>query len=103
MTILAYNLSSAADPDLFKIIHYTNENYGEKQILRYIQQLESCVAQILNNTPIAKRLPQIHPYLSYIHCQHHYIFGLMKSSAPFLVIAIFHHKMDIINRIKERL
>lgn len=103
MTLLLYNLSPAAEDDLRDIIRYTNEKFGQNQVIKYTDQLEVCIINLSTDSYHSGKLSEIHPDLKFIHCHHHYIFGLMKPSAPFLVIAIFHHKMDIINRIKKRL
>ncbi|ECP5445232.1 type II toxin-antitoxin system RelE/ParE family toxin, partial [Salmonella enterica] len=41
--------------------------------------------------------------LRMIHCEHHYVFCLPRGSAPALVVAIFHERMDLMARLSERL
>ncbi|EHE5102672.1 type II toxin-antitoxin system RelE/ParE family toxin, partial [Salmonella enterica] len=37
------------------------------------------------------------------HCEHHYVFCLPRGSAPSLVVAIFHERMDLMTRLATRL
>lgn len=103
MTPPYYNLSPAAENDLRDIIRYTNQKFGQNQVIKYSNQLEVCIIQLSTDSAYSRKLPEIHPDLKFIQCQNHYIFALEKSSDSLLVIAFFHQKMDIITRIKDRL
>ena len=45
----------------------------------------------------------LYPNVRVMHCQHHYIFGLMREDAPMLIVAILHERMDVIARLQNRL
>ena len=36
-------------------------------------------------------------------CQNHYVFGLVRNDHPFLILAFFHERMDLMQRLKKRL
>ncbi len=103
MNPLLFELSPAAENDLRDIIRYTNQKFGQNQAINYGNQLEACMIELSTNTPFPRNLTEIQPNLKFIRCQHHYIFGINRSSQPFLVIPILHEKMDVLNRIKKRL
>ena len=36
-------------------------------------------------------------------CEHHYVFCLPRETAPALIVAIFHERMDLMARLADRL
>jgi len=50
-----------------------------------------------------KDLSEIHSGLGMIHYEHHYVFYLSRPKKATLIIAIFHEKMNLMTRIKQRL
>jgi toxin ParE1/3/4 len=75
----SYELTSHAEEDLADIIEYT----GSQGFYR--------------------ELKNIHPRLRVTRCQHHYIFGIMRSGSPMVVVAIYHERMDVLQRLRTRL
>jgi plasmid stabilization system protein ParE len=98
-----YKLSNDAEIDLAEITEYTYENHGTTQTLKYIDQLDECTNNLASGDGHYKEESKIHPQLRIKHCQHHYIFGVMRSSQPMLVVAILHERMKLIERVKKRL
>ncbi len=98
-----YVLSDNASIDLDEITEYTHENHGVAQTLKYIDSLEKCAVNLATGHGHYKELPEIHPRLRVKHCQHHYIFGVIRKSHPMLVVAILHEGMKIIERVEKRL
>jgi plasmid stabilization system protein ParE len=45
----------------------------------------------------------LYPQLRMMHCEHHYIFCLPRKTAPAMVIAVLHERMDLMVRLAERL
>ena len=37
------------------------------------------------------------------YCEYHYIFGVKRDHFPMLILAIFHERMDLMQRLKDRL
>ncbi|EGF92627.1 plasmid stabilization protein [Asticcacaulis biprosthecium C19] len=50
-----------------------------------------------------KLLPDTHRDLHVAHCEHHYIFCLRSKTAPAIVVAILHERMDLTARLRDRL
>ncbi len=98
-----YKLSDDAENDLAEITEYTYENHGATQTLKYINKLSECASKLATDDGNYKKLSEIHPQLRITHCQHHYIFGVMRSSRPMLVVAILHERMKLIERVKKSL
>lgn len=98
-----YVLSDDASIDLDEITEYTYENHGVAQTMKYIDNLEECAVSLANGHGHYKELSKIHPQLRVKHCQHHYIFAVIKKSQPMLVVAILHERMKLIERVKKRL
>ena len=100
---MEFDFSLDAHQDLLKIVDYTFDRFGEKQALKYTQQLDLCARRMANGKGQIKLLSDINESLCSCHCQHHYIFGLRRLNRPFLIIAIIHERMDLIKRITNRL
>jgi len=98
-----YELSPEAEGDLDEIIEYTNKKHGSAQVLKYVAGLEKCSDDLAMEYGHYKEFPEIHSALRMKHCQHHYIFGLMRASAPMLVIAILYERMNLLANLEERL
>lgn len=103
MIMPSYQTSDAAEEDLQEIMEYTLTRHGEKQAFQYIDDLEECTENLARSYGHYKEIHGLHPGMRVKHCQHHYIFGIMREHAPMLVIAIFHERMDLLVRLKDRL
>lgn len=98
-----YLLSKEAELDLEDIAEYTLKNHGEDQLFKYIGQLERDTEQLALGNSAFKDLGDIHPKLRVKKSGKHYIFGIIRNNAPMLVIAIYHERMKILQRLKGRL
>ena len=98
-----YLLSEAAAEDMRGIIRYTLREHGYKQALKYSSQIERCAERLAKSKQGYKKLPDINPELRYTHCEHHYIFGLIRKNQKMLIVAILHERMDLIRRVTGRL
>lgn len=45
----------------------------------------------------------IFPALRVAHCEHHYVFCLLRANEAALIVAIFHERMDLMARLADRL
>ncbi|MFT4565679.1 MAG: toxin ParE1/3/4 [Saprospiraceae bacterium] len=97
-----YILSAGAEEDLRSITQYTLKNHGHKQTLKYRDELETCADNLANGTYPHKVLTNSTPKILYLRCQHHYIFGY-REDKQIIIMAILHKRMDLINRLTERL
>ena len=98
-----YERSDAALSDWRDIVEYTLDHHGEAQTQKYTTGLIQCIEAMsqskghYRDTKIQGRTVRIK------HCQKHYIFGLMRKDAPMMVIALFHERMDLMTRLKNKL
>ena len=99
----SYEIAQAAEQDLQNITTYTLERYGEKQTRKYMEQLENCAEDMATGQGYFKEVDDLAPDIRVKHCQHHYIFGLMRDSHPMVIIAVFHERMDLMVQLGKRL
>ena len=99
----AYVLTVEAEADMRHIIRYTRKQWSDTQVRRYIGKLERGIANLAAGQGTFKDLSALFPLLRMAHCEHHYVFCLPRESAPALVVAIFHERMDLMARLADRL
>ncbi|EGI16442.1 plasmid stabilization protein [Escherichia coli M605] len=99
----AYILTTDAEADLRGIIRYTRKQWGTAQARRYIVRLEHAIAGLAAGRGPFKDMSELFPELRMMRCEHHYVFCLPRWSAPALVVAILHERMDLMVRLTERL
>ncbi|KEY56567.1 type II toxin-antitoxin system RelE/ParE family toxin [Serratia sp. DD3] len=97
-----YLLTVEAEADLRGIIRYTRKQWGTTQVRNYIARLEHGIANLAAGRGAFKDMSELFPELRMAHCEHHYVFCLPRGSAPALVVAIFHERMDLMTRQAER-
>jgi len=98
-----YQISDAATEDWQDIVNYTLNQHGETQTRKYMSALEKGIEKLALGEPPYKNLDDLYSGLRSIHCKHHYIFGVMRTNAPMLVIAIFYERMNLMVQLKKRL
>lgn len=98
-----YELTEEADSDLLGIARYTIKTWGMAQALRYEVALEGHFAAIGRGDTHARTFWGNRPDLMFSRCEHHYIFFLLRVDAVPLIIAVFHERMDLMSRLRERL
>jgi toxin ParE1/3/4 len=97
----SYELTLAAEEDLRGIWRYTFETWGPEQADKYLDQLEDCFDSIWSRRTSPKSLPQLPDGVCVHRCQHHYIFWIVIDIP--VVIAVLHEKMDVVQRLSDRL
>ena len=97
----AYAFTKSTRGDLLHIWSYTHEKWGEAQADRYQDELHDCCARIAAGTIRAKPVPAINGVNSH-HCRHHYLF-FVEQREIIVFIAVFHERMDLIERLRDRL
>jgi len=100
---LTYVLSTAAAADVRTIIRTTVRRWGAAQARHYVQKLEVGIAKVAAGQGVFKILDTPYLGLRVAHCEHHYIFCLPRADAPALVVAILHERMDLMQRLTDRL
>jgi toxin ParE1/3/4 len=96
-------LTDAAEADLRSIIRYTRRQWGADQVRKYTAALAHAMDRTARGEGQFRELDDIHQGLRVCHCQRHYIFCLMRSELPMLVVAILHERMDLVARLESRL
>ncbi|MCL1961722.1 MAG: type II toxin-antitoxin system RelE/ParE family toxin [Desulfovibrionaceae bacterium] len=101
--MMRYILSGAAVADLRGIARTTRKQWGSAQARHYRDRLEQGMARLAARQGPFKDMSALYPTMGMAHCEHHYIFGLLRENAPALIVAVFHERMDLMARLAERL
>lgn len=97
----AYYLTQSAREDLIDIWLYTQESWGEAQADNYQDALHLCCARIAADHVQTKPVPGLERVRSH-HCRHHYLF-FIKQDAAVTIVAVLHERMNLIERLHDRL
>ena len=96
-----YDLTLAAEEDLRSIWDYTFGRWGIDQADTYLDQIEACCAAISERSARERANDTLPEDIRVLRCEHHYIFWI-TGDRP-IVIAILHERMDLVNRLTDRL
>lgn len=98
------DFTQEAIKDLSDIASYTAETWGHKQALRYAELLNDGFKDIAKDKIFSKTAFSNYPHVRVCRCEHHYIFFMkpQKSLKP-IILAILHERMNLLERLKERL
>jgi toxin ParE1/3/4 len=91
------------DDDLRSIVVYTADRWGVEQVRKYMAGLDAKMEAIATGQAHTTRLDHVIKGLRVGRYERHYIFGVERLAAPMLVLAVFHEKMSVIERLKGRL
>ncbi len=97
-----YFLTKAAEADLLNIFVYTFEEWGERQVRIYKNQLESRFEAILQFPDIGRKHPKLAKDIYYLLEGKHYIF-YKKVDEGIEVLRLLHQNMDIIKHLSNEL
>ena len=98
-----YILTAAAEADVRSIIRYTRKQWGDAQVRAYMAKLEAGITRLAAGQGSFRDMSEIHPGLRMSRCEHHYAFCLSREDEPALIVAILHERMDLIQRLGDRL
>lgn len=90
-----------AQEDLREIARYTEAKWGAAQARRYAAQLDACFNAIADGHPAARRFSAHDLQQQVVRCEHHFVFFLTEEMP--IIIAVFHERMDLLARLKQRL
>lgn len=99
----SFILTASAEKDLHQIWRYTYHTWGLNQADHYLDLLEQKCADIHQEKALWKSLEEIEPGLYALRCEHHYLFFLHDESQVPIIIAILHERMNLLERIRNRL
>lgn len=97
----SYDLTLAAEEDLRGIWEYSCETWGIDQADRYLDQIEACCEAIGSDQARSKAHDALPDDVRVHRCEHHYLFWLIGDRP--IILAILHERMDLVNRLKDRL
>ena len=98
-----YVLSRGAATDLRGIVRYTMVTWGETQSAAYVAELETSAREAALGQGVFKELDELLPGLRVTRAGKHVLFCLPREGRQALILAIFHERMDLVARLKERL
>ena len=98
-----YEKAPEVDADIADIVAYTAERWGVDQVRKYMAGLEQRLDDFAQGKVHSKPQNALVSGLKIARYEHHYIFGLERPQQPMLILAIFHERMDVIERLKHRL
>lgn len=99
----AFDISLEADEDLQGIVAYTAERWGVDQVRIYMTGLEQKMEQMATGIAHTKSLDHLMEGLELCRYEHHYIFALHRPDKAMAILAVFHEKMNLMERLKRRL
>ena len=96
-----YDLTLAAEEDLRNIWDYTFGEWGFDQADTYLGQIQTCCEAIGDGSAREKVNDALPEDVRVLRCEHHYIFWIVGNRP--IIIAILHERMDLVNRLADRL
>ena len=99
----SYTFTRSAQNDLRDIAKYTSKQWGKDQALKYAGDLDQCFEAIAKGHVIEKAVSENVPDIFYQRMQKHIIFYQKGANNDVVILALLHEKMDMINRLLERL
>lgn len=97
-----FDLTPAAKADLADIARYTNNKWGKIKAMKYARRLDQCFLRIAKGKDSSKAPLPNHDAIRVCRCEHHFVFYLKTTEKP-IILAVLHERMDLIERLKERL
>jgi plasmid stabilization system protein ParE len=98
-----YTLSREAEKDLDGIIDYTLETWGLDQARLYFDKLVDAFERIAEAPDKGRLLEKKRNEIRFLRVQHHYIFYHILGRENPLILAVFHERMQVLERLRERL
>lgn len=101
--MLPYDLTRSAQSDLEEIARYTIERWGSKKAKQYAAAFDTCFIKLAEGELVARVFSEILPDVQVARCGQHYVFFLRAAQKRPCIIAVLHERMEIIERLKDRL
>lgn len=88
----AYCLTEAATQDLINIRHYTLENWGQVQSIKYLQELEQTFELLAQQPKLGRPQPKLNEKaFNFQHAQH--VIYYQANTAEIIIFAVLHQRM----------
>ncbi|MCF6354806.1 MAG: type II toxin-antitoxin system RelE/ParE family toxin [Candidatus Polarisedimenticolaceae bacterium] len=92
--ITFYELSSEADQDISDIFDYTEAEFGLDQAVSYINALDECFAQLIENPELGRERSEIRDELRSITSGSHIVFYRILNGR-IRIVRILHGSRDL--------
>ncbi|MEZ6197392.1 MAG: type II toxin-antitoxin system RelE/ParE family toxin [Planctomycetota bacterium] len=96
-------LEEQAEIDLLEIGRYTARNWDLEQAERYLRRLQELFEEIAKGQALEKPVFEHRSDLKYSRCQRHVVFFAREDDGRVLIVAILHERMDLVDRLRDRL
>jgi toxin ParE1/3/4 len=100
--VVLYELTEAAEADIYAIARYTITTWGVEQARRYEVILESHFRAIGSQKARTRVVFKHRPELLVSRIQHHYVFHLFRKNQCPLILAVLHENMDLMKQLSQR-
>jgi toxin ParE1/3/4 len=87
-----YRLSRLAEAELLEIASYTLSTWGQDQAVRYIDGLEACCRQLVNQPEVGRACDQVRHGLRRMEHGRHVVFYRIEAQG-ILISRILHQRM----------
>lgn len=101
--MLSYRLTKEADADIEEIARYTISEWGTRQAERYLEKLVKCFEDVGAGQAFRRKVSEQLKQVFVTRCEHHYVFYFCPENERPVIIAVWHERMDAIQRLKARL
>lgn len=98
-----YVYSRQAEAELREIVRYATRQWGAAQARSYARQIDDATAALAAGQGVFKDWGKLLPGLRVKAAGSHVVFCVHRPEHPALVLAILHHRRDLMARLKERL
>lgn len=100
-----FELTTSADADIEEIVRYTLDQWGAEQATKYVRRLDQHFEAIGSGDALTltKRIFKNREDLWASRCQKHVVFHQARIGDCPLILAVFHERMDLMVRLKDRL
>lgn len=92
-----------AQAELREIVRYTARQWGAAQARVYARQIDEAADDLATGRGIFKDFGAVLPGLRVKAVGSHFVFCVLRSGKPALVLAVLHQRMDLMARLKARL
>jgi toxin ParE1/3/4 len=92
-----------AQAELRDIVRHTVKQWGADQARTYARQIDDAAADLATGQGVYKDWSAVLPGLRVKAVGSHYVFCVLRSGQPALVLAILHQRMDLLARLQRRL
>ncbi len=94
----SYKLTPAADQDLVDIFQYTQNHWGKKQAIQYLNELEQSFLVLAQDSNLGQARPEIHKAYKAFYIHKHIVFYRFHQK-QLEIIRILHQRMDMMHHL----